>query len=145
MSIVGFYVTVRKSKIIKFAGLLVDLEIISGLQWLRRTNTTCSFSYIHCIFEVLIYVYICGRGWNLEGEYERRKRFKEGERGIRTLDNKMKRAEITDSKWVQSGHGVEEESWTKVSTKQNMDKNSIMKPTTFMVIKDKLKITLNTL
>lgn len=75
----------------------------------------------------------------MEGEYEIRKRFKEGGRGIRTLDNKMKRTEITGSKWVQSGHGVEKESWTKVSTQQNMDKNSIMNPTTFMLIKNKLK------
>lgn len=68
MSTVGFYVTGRKSETIKFAGMLVVLlEIISRLLRLRRTNTTCSFSYIHCIFEVLICVYMCvwmklGRG-----------------------------------------------------------------------------------
>lgn len=46
----------------------------------------------------------------------------------------MKRVGLTGSKWMQSGHGVGEERWTKVSTKQNMDENSIMKPTTFMLI-----------
>lgn len=40
-----------------------------------------------------------GKGWRKEEEVSER-----------TLDNKMKRAEVTGSKWVQSGHGVEEES-----------------------------------
>ena len=70
----------------------------------------------------------------MEEEYERRKMFEKVGRSNRTLDNKMKRVLITGSKWVQSGHGVGEERWTKVSTKQNMDENFIMKPTTFMLI-----------
>lgn len=56
MYAMAFYADIKKSKIIKFAGIFVYLEIISSLLRLRKTNTTCFAIYTDYNFEIFICV-----------------------------------------------------------------------------------------
>lgn len=53
-----FYAAVKKSELIKSAGILVDLEIIFSLLRLQSTNTTCSVLYTDYNFEAFMCVYM---------------------------------------------------------------------------------------